>query len=230
MNIYSIATTPEMLASRTNTSEPLDYEPIYQARPGMKMPIIILRDGKPEIVMASWGLRSSSAFNRIHMSRVLKSRPWNLLIRRQRCAVPANCFIVNTQGTPHLIRLPQHRLFMMGGIFQIKKEEIYFTLLETESADLISSITKEMPVLFHNDRIARWLTADEIGTLMRFADKAGNNWFDYFKVAPEILSEKENNRELLTPLGMTREQQKLREQSIQALTFEKERMNRRNSK
>lgn len=230
MNIYSIATTPEMLATRTNISEVLAYEPIFQARPGMKMPIIILRNGKPEIVMATWGLRSSTAFNTIHMSRVLKTRPWNLLIRKQRCAVPANCFIVNTNGIPHLIRLPQHRLFMMGGVFQLKKDEIHFTLLETESADLISSLTNEMPVVFHNDRVARWLMADELGTLMRFADKAGNNWFDYFKVAPEILIAKENNRNLLTPLGMTREQQKFREQSIQAMTFEKERMNRRGNK
>ncbi len=230
MNTYSIATSPTMLATRTNISEVLEYAPIYQARPAMKLPIIILQNGKPEIVMATWGLKSSVAFNTIHMSRILKGRPWNILLRTQRCAVPANCFIVKKNNEAFLIRLPQHRLFMMGGVYQMKKNEIHFTLLETESADLISSITDNMPVVFHNDRVTKWLLADELGSIMRFADKAGNNWFDYFKISQQVFDAKENNRELLTPLGMSREQQQQREQSIQALTFEKERMNRRGSK
>lgn len=230
MNLYSIATSPTMLATRTNISEVMEYEPVYQARPGMKMPIIILRNGKPEVVMATWGLKSNKAFNTIHTSRVLKNRPWSLLIRKQRCAIPANCFLGDKIAAPNIIRLPQHRLFMMGGVYTVKKDEIYFTLLLTESADLISSITDDMPVIFHNDRVPKWLTTEDLGSIMRFADKAGNNWFDYFKVSPEILNTKENNRELLTPLSMTREQQKNREQSMKAIAFEEERMNRRGNK
>ncbi len=180
--------------------------------------------------MATWGLKSNTAFNTIHASRVLKNRPWNLLIRKQRCAIPANCFLGDKTTTPNIIRLPQHRLFMMGGVYTVKKDEIYFTILLTESADLISSITEDMPVVFHNDRVPKWLTTEDLGSIMRFADKAGNNWFDYFKVSPEILNAKENDRELLTPLGMTREQQKNREQSMKAIAFEKERMNRRGNK
>jgi putative SOS response-associated peptidase YedK len=230
MNIYTIATSSPELATRTNVGDVIEYTPAYQARPGMKMPIIIFRNSKPEIVMATWGLRSNASFNTVHTSRILKTRPWNLLIRRQRCAIPANCFIGNKTGTPHLIRLPQHRLFMMGGMYQVKNDEIYFTLLLTETADIISSIAEEMPVIFHNDRVHKWLTTEDLGSIMRYADKAGNNWFDYFKVDPEVLNAKENNRELLTPLGMSRGQVRQREQQVAAMSFEKERMNRRGNK
>lgn len=238
MRSFSIATTPSELAIRTNIATNshrglIDYKPIYQARPGMKTPIIIWRYGKPEIVMASWGLRSSSAYNSIHMSRVLKSRPWNILIRTQRCAVAANCVIVEKNKEAYLIRLPQHRLFLMGGMYQQKGDEIYYTLLETESPDILATIAGDTPVFIHNDRIQKWLQAtepDSLAGIFHFADKSGNNYFDYFKVNPKVLDPKENNRDLLIPVGMTHAQYLERQKQVMALSFEKERMNRRNGK
>ncbi len=230
MKLYCIATTTEDLAARTNVAEPLDYTPIYQARPGMKMPIIIYRNNRPEFVSAMWGMRSSTAYNSVHMSRVLKSRPWNVLIRRNKCAIPANCIVVQKGSEAYLIRLPQHRLFMMAGVFQQKGDDYFFTLLETESADIISSLTPDMPVFFHNDRVHKWLKADELDSIFRYADKAGNNWFDYFRVDSKILSPKENSRDLLIPLGLSHEQYLERQKRVAALSFEKERANRRNGK
>lgn len=230
MQVYSIATTPSDLAIRTNIAEVPEYSPIYQARPGMKMPIIIWRYGKPEFVNAMRGLRSSSAYNTIHMSRILKSRPWNILIRTQRCAIPANCIIVERNGEAFLIRLPLHRLFLMGGVYQQKGDEFHFTILETESADMLYSITDDMPVFIHNDRIDKWLNATELDSIFRFADKSGSNYFDYFKVNPKVLDPKENNRDLLIPIGMTHAQYLERQKQIMAMSFEKERMNRRSGK
>lgn len=237
MKTYCIATTSSDLGLRTNIAEPLEYAPVYQARPGMKMPIIIFRNNRPELVMAMWGLRSSAAYNTIHMSRVLKSRPWNILIRTHRCAVPANCVIVEKNSQAFLIRIPQHRLFLMGGVVQQRRDEYHFTLLETESADLLEPLSESMPVFIHNDRIQKWLRQKddddqpvELDSIFRFADKAGNNYFDYFKVNPKVLDPKENNRDLLIPIDLSLEQYRLREQQIMAVSFEKERMNRRNGK
>ncbi len=230
INAFSIATTPSELAIRTNIAEAPEYSSIYQARPGMKTPIIIWRYGKPEIIMAMWGLRSSAAYNTIHMSRILKSRPWNIMIRNQRCAIAANCVIVEKNKEAFLIRLPQHRLFLMGGVYQQKGEEFHFTILETESADLLSSITEDMPVFLHNDGIIKWLQATELDSIFRFADKSGNNYFDYFRVNPKVLDPKENNRELLIPQGVTHAQYIERQKQVMAMSFEKERMNRRNGK
>jgi putative SOS response-associated peptidase YedK len=230
MKAYAIATTPAELALRTNIPEPQEYTPIYQARPGMKMPMIIWRNDRPEIVTGMWGTRSSTACNTLHMSRVLKSRPWNVLIRRQRCAVPANCVIVQKNNEAFLIRLPQHRLFLLGGVYQQKNDDFHFTLLETESADILDSITKDMPVFLHNDRIQKWLTGDELDRIFHLADKAGNNYFDYFRVNEKILDPKENNRDLLVPLGMSYEQFVQRNKQIMASSFEKERLNRKHGK
>ena len=135
---YSLATVPDKIAELCGLGHTAKYEKKYQARPGQKLPIITLNDGVPEISEAWWGIRGnlSSAF--LDMSRVLKTRPYNVLIRRQRCAVPANCFITWNNKNVHLVRLLQHRLFLMGGIWQEYKGERYFTLLETESADILS--------------------------------------------------------------------------------------------
>jgi putative SOS response-associated peptidase YedK len=167
----------------------------------------------------------------MHMMRVLKSRPSNVLIRTHRCAIAANCVIVEKNKQAFLIRLPQHRLFFLGGIYQQKgDQEFHYTVLETESADILSSIADDMPVIIHNDRVQKWLTATELDSIFHFADKSGSNYFDYFKVDPRILDPKENNRELLIPQGLTHAQYLERQKQVMALSFEKERANRRNSK
>jgi putative SOS response-associated peptidase YedK len=230
MKLFSIATTAVDIALRTNSSGTIDYQPIYQARPGMKTPIIIWRNDKPEIVMAMWGLRSSTAYNMIHMSRVLKSRPWNVLIRTQRCAIAANCVIFEKNKEAYLVRLPQHRLFLMGGVVQQKGEEFHYTTLETESPDILASFTPNAPLFINTDHIQKWLQATELDSIFRFADKAGTNYFDYFKVNPKVLDPKENNRELLIPQGMTHAEYIARQKQVMSLSFEKERANRRNGK
>jgi putative SOS response-associated peptidase YedK len=230
MNCFCIATEPSEISIRTNVASLVDYKPVYQVRPGMKTPIIVWRYGKPEIVMAMWGMRSSSAYNTIHMSRVLKGRPWNILIRTQRCAVAANCVIVEKNKEAFLIRLPQHRLFLMGAVYQMKGDEFYYTLLETESPDILATIADDTPLFLQNEQIQKWLQATELDSIFRFADKAGNNYFDYFRVDPKILNPKENNRELLIPIGMTHAEYLMRQKQVMALSFEKERANRRNGK
>lgn len=230
MRAYAIATTPDDLAVRLNIADILDYDPVYQARPGMKMPLIIYRNDRPEIVSAMWGKRSSTAYNSVHMNRVLKSRPWNVLIRKNKCAIPANCIVVEKNGEAYLIRLPQHRLFLIAGVYEQKGDDYFFTALETESADIINSITPDMPVFFHCDRVLKWLKSNELDSIFRYADKAGNNWFDYFRVDSKILNPKVNERNLLIPLGLSHAQYLERQKRVASLSFEKERANRRNSK
>lgn len=230
MNIYSIATKTKSIATKCRIETEEEFAPVYQARPGMKLPAIIMINGTPQLVSAMWGLRSTISANTIHMSRILKSRTWNLRLRRQRCVIPANCFIAEKNGQAWLIRLPQYRMFLMGAVYQKKGNEYHFTLLETESPDLITSVTEDMPVVFPADKMQKWFTVKELDRILHFADKAANEYFDYFRVDATILNGNVNDKELLRPTGMTLEQYKLREMQIKAVTFEKERMNRRGGK
>lgn len=230
MNIYSIATKTKSIATKCRIETEEEFAPVYQARPGMKLPAIIMINGTPQLVSAMWGLRSTISANTIHMSRILKSRTWNLRLRRQRCVIPANCFIAEKNGQAWLIRLPQYRMFLMGAVYQKKGNEYHFTLLETESPDLITSVTEDMPVVFSAEKMQKWFTVKELDRILHFADKAANEYFDYFRVDATILNGNVNDKELLRPTGMTLEQYKLREMQIKAVTFEKERMNRRGGK
>jgi putative SOS response-associated peptidase YedK len=230
MNIYSIATKTKSIATKCRIETEEEFAPVYQARPGMKLPAIIMINGTPQLVSAMWGLRSTISANTIHMSRILKSRTWNLRLRRQRCVIPANCFIAEKNGQAWLIRLPQYRMFLMGAVYQKKGNEYHFTLLETESPDLITSVTEDMPIVFPAEKMQKWFTVKELDRILHFADKAANEYFDYFRVDATILNGNINDKELLRPTGMTLEQYKLREMQIKAVTFEKERMNRRGGK
>ena len=230
MNTFSIATPAADLSIRTSIADLVVYKPIWQVRPGIKTPLIIWRYGKPELVMGMWGLRSSTAYNSVHMLRVLKSRPWNVLIRTHRCAIPANCIITEKNGVAYLIRLPQHRLFLLGGVYQQKGDQFHYTILDTESPDLLHPVAENIPVIIHNNHIQKWLEHRELDSIFHFADKTGNNYFDYFKVNAKILDPKENSRDLLIPQGMTHAQYQERQKQVMALSFEKERANRRNGK
>jgi len=99
LSLYTISTKPETVTDQCKLSESFSYSPVCQARPGMQLPIIIQINNKPSPVIANW----------------VTKRPL-ILIRKQRCAVPANCFFSVKDGQPYLIRLLQHRMFLMGGI------------------------------------------------------------------------------------------------------------------
>jgi putative SOS response-associated peptidase YedK len=226
--LYTIATAPQFWEDLWNI--PIAYTTYYQARPGMRLPVFTLQDGKINCTTAVWGLPPFHAPDFYPMHRVLKNRPWNILIRQQRCAVPMNCFFGGTVQSPWLLRVLQHRAMLMGGVITTIKEQSYFTLLTTEAADVIHNKTEIMPVLFDPEKTLRWLKTKHISTVMHYADRSGSYWFDYFRVPQVIMHASENKREWLIPQGMTLQNYREREKKIQAVAFEEERANRRSGK
>ena len=224
--LYTISSKPETIIDQCKLAEPFSCSPVYQARPGMKLPVIIQRENKTELVMAQWGIKKPL----IGVDRILSMRPYNILVRKQRCAIPANCFFSQKKDQPHLIRLLQYRLFLMGGLFHYAEGEFYFTLLQAHSADMLSQMEGQMPVVMAPGKLFSWLKGTEVSRVMHYADRAGSYWFDYFPVSGKILDANRNSKEWLQPLGISQQQLKEHENKLRALTFEKERPNRSNLK
>ena len=225
--IYTISSKPDTIAEQCKLTEPFSFSPVYQARPGMKLPILINKDNKIEMVMAQWGSKKPL----VSMDRILSTRPYNILIRKQRCAVPANCFFSLKNEQPYLVRLLQYRLFLMGGIFHYVDGEFYFALLQTEPADMLNSLEGQMPVVMAPEKLSSWLLAPGgdgggVGRVMHYADRAGGYWFDYFPVSKQILDPAQNKPDLLKPEGISQHQLKDHEKKLTAIAFEKERPNR----
>lgn len=226
--LYTISSKPDTVQEQCKLTEYFSFSAAYQARPGMKLPIIIQKDPKekPELVMARWGAKKPL----VTMDRILSTRPYNVLVRRQRCAIPANCFFALKKDQPHLVRLLQYRMFLMGGIFHYAEEEFYFALLQTDPADMLNSLEGQMPVVLAPEKLSSWLRGDEVGRIMHYADRSGSFWFDYFPVSKKILEPGQNSKELLGPQGVSQQQMKDHQKKLTAIAFEKERPNRSSMK
>lgn len=229
--LYTISSKADTITEQCKLNSSFSYSPLYQVRPGMKAPVIIRKENKPELVMATWGTKKPL----VSMDRIVSTRPYNIFIRKQRCAVPANCFFSVKNAQPHLVRLLQHRLFLMGGIFHYSEGEFYFALLECEPADMLNSMEGQMPVVMAPEKLSSpgppgWLSGTEVSKVIHYADRAGAHWFDYYPVSKQILDANQNNKQLLNPQGISQCEFQEHEKKRSALAFDKERPNRSNLK
>jgi putative SOS response-associated peptidase YedK len=224
--IYTISSRPETVQEQCKLAGSFLFSPIYQARPGMKLPILLLKDKQPEWIMAKWAIKRPV----VSMDRIITTRPYNILVRKQRCAIPANCFFSMKNGSPHLIRLLQYRLFLLGGIFYTADEELHFAILETDPADILRSMEGQMPVVMAPEKLSSWLCGDEISHVIHCTDKSCSYWFDYFPVSKNIRESTQNNKYLLKPEGISQQALKEYEKKMAALAFDKERPDRSNLK
>jgi putative SOS response-associated peptidase YedK len=240
INLYTIATRAQALSQMLNLPIETSYKPMYQARPGMPLPMIIYSGGKPKISYGFWGCipeRFTSPIPIFPMEKVLTQSPLNRWIHTQRCIIPANCFYCRNDETRDisLIRLLNARTFFMGGMYcelpvSGGKTNTHFILLTTDSADVIRPITTDMPVLLTKDVYHKWLDTEHLVDLMDLADQSGEHWFDYFTVSKNIITPGVNNRNLLKPLGLSHEEIQLRDQKLKTVDVKQDRFDRKGSK
>ena len=224
--LYTISTKPAAIIEQCKFAEPFSFSPVYQARPGMQLPVIIQQEGRLIPIVAQWGTKKPL----VSVDRILSTRPYNILVRRQRCAVPANCFFAMKNDQPYLIRLLQYRMFLMGGIFHFVEGQFYFTLLQAHPADMLNAMEGQMPVVMAPEKCSSWLKGSDASRVMHYADRAGSYWFDYYPVSKKIQESGHNDPELLKPEGISQQQLKDHEKKLTALAFDKDRPNRSNLK
>jgi putative SOS response-associated peptidase YedK len=240
INLYTIATRAQALSEMLNLPLSASYKPAYQARPGMPLPLMMHKDGRLQIASGYWGCipeRFTSPIPVFPMEKLLSQTPLNRWIHTQRCVMPANCFYCRNDENHeiYLVRLLNARTFFMGGIYcELPGSKgilnTHFILLTTESADVLRPITTDMPVILSKDDYQKWLQTEHLIDLMDIADQCGEHWFDYFTVDKSIITPGTNKRNLLKPLGLSHEEQQLRDQKLKAVDVKQDRFDRKGSK
>jgi putative SOS response-associated peptidase YedK len=246
LNLFTIATRASAISEILNVQLQATISPLYQARPGMEIPVILMIRGKPVLATAHWGCATEAAtmsLNTFPTDRVLTQRPFNTWIHTQRCLIPANCFFARRSGkqmqpddhSTYLIRILQSRLFLMGGLYHTEvqrngRDKYALVLLTTGSADILRSLSEEMPVLLSRDLMLEWLTAEHLADIMHLADRSGDHWFDYFPVSDAILTPGVNSRQLLKPLDMSMHERDERLHKLKAGEVKQDRFDRRGGK
>ena len=233
LNLFTIATKAPALEEMCRVWGLEPFTPVYQVRPGMDVPILIREQGQIAWRTGRWGLiRKGQEVYQTGIERILTQRPFNVLIRTQRCAIPANCFF----GKPsvnevRLVRILKERTFLLGGIcYPDTSGHLRFTLLTCAPADILNDTVERMPVITSCQKVRDWLETEDMKRVMRYADRSGNFWFDFFRVSDEVLITGHNDRELLRPLGVSYQQWQAREETLQALQMREDRINRGNTK
>lgn len=186
--------------------------------------------------MARWGLKTpgKQLTTVIPVSRILVNKPYNLMIRQSRCAVPCNCFFGMRNDEPYLIRLIKQRLFSLGGIYSVNAKsehaEYRFALLTVKPADLLQSLLDEMPLVLGHDRHQSWLDRSHVDHIMYLADRSGSYWFDYFQLAHGFFTSHKNTPGQLAPIRGSYMQYQ-REQELKRIAYlEENRVDRNGAK
>lgn len=245
LNLYAIATRPGALSAQLQIPLYADFEPVYQARPGMHLPVIMLENDLPVIHMAYWGYATEPRMMPTYalpVDKVLTQAPFNRWIHQQRCLIPVNCFFgratritASDASDIYLVRMLTSRLFFMGGLYSVETNDHHsrtyrFTVLTTASADVLRPVMDEMPVVLLQDHLHTWLAAEHLIDIMQLADRSGDHWFDFFPVNREIIHPGNNRRDLLKPLGASWREKDARVQRLKAIDVKEERFDRRGGK
>ena len=234
IELYTIASRPQHIMDHCQIHKAFKYDATFQARPGMYLPILIKDKEASKLVMATWGIepmtRQKDPVNVISTDKILRTPPFNVLMKTQRCAILANCFFAVHKKEVYLIRLIRPRLFCLGGIYVQEGDEYRFAMLKTASADVLTGIMDDMPLVFTPERLHVWLQSEHTFTIMNFAAKAGGHWFDFFKVDRDVLASTSNDKNLLVPLGMSLQQMRMRDDKLSEIDFQEERANRKSMK
>ena len=184
--IYTITTTPGEIKRLSKAINFNNYNISYQAHPKQELPIIIKNNGQIISKTSRWGINEISI---ISTERILTQKPYNILIRKNRCAIPCNCFFVMKKEKPQLVRLLNNRLFYLGGLY--RKNE--FIVLKTESPDVLR-FSEYIPTIIPKHSLESWLFTEDLQQVMKIIDNSGNQWFDYYQVSHKIMETRTNQK------------------------------------
>jgi len=232
--LFTITTQPEEIEHLSRVRPVVQFDKLYQVHTGDTVPVCCKIDGKIKWVSGVWGIRHGKAtLTSIPMDKILIKKPFNIWIRKYRCAIPVNCFFVEQEEKVFLIRILKQRVFMLGGIClppDATHAQHRFALLEVEAADILARIADTIPINFRCDKASEWIGQETMLNVMELADSSGARWFDFYKVDPSILMAGTNTKELLKPHGISYREWAEREEKLGSLDLKGDRYNRNNTK
>lgn len=226
--ILTIASTQDQLDKAFGSSPESLIKPAYQFHPKDRTYVLTLSDGQPTWQLAKWD--ASTAKVLVPATSLLKQRPYNRLVRINRCVIPVNCFFGVHNDQVYLIRLLKKRTMSLAGVYFEKNGETHFQIIGTPSADILTHYMSNMPITFQPEQGVRWLHKRSTGDIIQALDKTYEQWFDVFPVASKVLDPAENNRNLLKPAGASINEIRQKEELQKALDVRQKRIDSGQSK
>lgn len=142
----------------------------YNVAPSQNAPIVLMQDGKREIVPAKWGFHpgwaredAPSPIN-ARVETVFDKPFFRNAIRRNRCLIPATGWyewqsIAQGQKQPYFIRPADTRVFAFAGVYEEREEDpgSTFAILVGEAAPEIRTLHARQPIVVKPEDYEAWL-------------------------------------------------------------------------
>ena len=212
-------TSPEDVAARFGLGALTEthIEPRFNVAPSQGVPVIVGRDGGPELVTMRWGFQPAWMRGDGQRPPPINARAESLLERPMfrgavahgRCLIPADGFYewlaVPGRKTkqPMYIRLKGGELFAFAGLYVQGPNDVGETcvIVTTAANEVLSSIHERMPVILDRAVEMRWLDPDlENGqAALSYLQPVSPDRFEAFPVASLVSSPRNEGPELIQP-------------------------------
>jgi putative SOS response-associated peptidase YedK len=149
---YSIFEIFELQKRFRLTFLPDGLNPIYNASPTMKLPIITAKKTN-QITLAKWGLNWLNLI--INVRKESLKEKFQNLFEQNRCLIPANGFFEWKNKKPFYVTCGN--IFSFAGIYEENNAEIFFSIITTDANEKIKSIHDRMPLILPKEKEVEYL-------------------------------------------------------------------------
>ncbi len=156
---------------------PKGVKPSSSVTPTMSAPVIVSRDGQPQVQVMQWGLVAKGAKDtnsvfryrtyNVPSEKMLSKHSWDTAVRHSRCLVPVNGFYEPKTAADKkqtlFIQVKDQPLFALAGIYSTWEKPdgsttgTYSILTIDTPNQTIAPTTGRIPVIISADDEARWL-------------------------------------------------------------------------
>lgn len=208
---YAIGSDSRSIEEKLSFEFSYTFTPVLITGTGQSLPVIFSReDGK--IDQAKWGLRSfrnkNHLFPWIRSEGIIRGLHSRVLIRKQRCLVPANGFFIRRGEKIYFVYFPKEKVVTFGGVWQLNTSAdqntswISFALISCPATGMISQFTPRMPFIVHGGNLRKYLNKEiPLMDISRILKKELKLEFNGFPLDPGIFHRKDLSRKDFRPSG-----------------------------
>jgi len=185
---------------------------LYNARPGMYLPVVIDTDTSGwRVERALWGIATKFTKQPLFNAKsetLFTSSFWKQHAGN-RCLVPANGFfewkLLAGKRSPFYFRVKNRKMFYMAGIFTERNHDGYhfrdFAILTTEPNRLVAAVHNRMPMILDGRAASTWLASgskpSDLEPLLKPYDP---DKMTSYRVTRDVNNARNNSEELIYPL------------------------------
>jgi putative SOS response-associated peptidase YedK len=213
---FSIRLNPWERAEIHNSSVPIQWQPIYNARPGEWLPIITEEQPRT-ITTAFWGFVPHWA-TRPDAKAVINARAETVAdkpyfrssFKNKRCVIPADGFYEwLPQGrvrVPYYFHRKDEKPFLFAGLYDQlpgQKDKDGFVIITTNPNSLVERIHNRMPVMLEDGQEELWLNdKSEKPDIEALLDPYPEKLMSMYQVSQAVNSAKEKSEKVVTPVKL----------------------------